>query len=150
MEVLCTVFRTDPSIPQEGEYLEFSVLRGMGGLSKKEKALAEERSAFIDDDNEENECGNPVYIVTSRTFHNNGVVELIVRMEEWVLTTNAVEKSIGSMKKCRLWTNGGISNPLIRSLSTCPRSGIVAFFALTYINPQYIARLQDQPGLFIL
>lgn len=130
--------------------MEFSVLRGMGGLSKKEKALAEERSAFIDDDNEENECGNPVYIVTSRTFHNNGVVELIVRMEEWVLTTNAVEKSIGSMKKCRLWTNGGISNPLIRSLSTCPRSGIVAFFALTYINPQYIARLQDQPGLFIL
>lgn len=72
-----------PAIPQKGEYLQFSVLEGMDGFSLKEKKLAEESSAFIDADNEENECGNPVYVVTSRTFHNNGVVELCVRMEEW-------------------------------------------------------------------
>ena len=72
------------TIPQKGEYLEFSILRGMDGLSPKEKKLAEESSAFIDADNEENECGNPVYVVTSRTFHNNGIVELWVRMEELV------------------------------------------------------------------
>jgi hypothetical protein len=73
-----------PAIPEKGEYLEFSVLDGLEGLSLKEKKLAEDSSEFIDDDNEENECGNPVYVVTNRTFYNNGVVELIVRMEEWV------------------------------------------------------------------
>lgn len=65
-----------PAIPQKGEYLEFSILKGMDGLSFKDKKLAEDSSAFIEGDDEENECGNPVYVVTSRTFHNNGVVEL--------------------------------------------------------------------------
>lgn len=73
-----------PAIPQKGEYLMFSILEGMDGLQLKEKKLAEESSSFIDDDNEENECGNPAYVVTSREFHNNGVVVLCVRMEEWV------------------------------------------------------------------
>lgn len=73
-----------PEIPQKGEILEFSILKGMDGLSIKEKRLAEESSEFLKADNEENEGGNPVYVVTSRIFHNNGVVELWVRMEELV------------------------------------------------------------------
>lgn len=73
------------AIPQKGEYLMFSILEGMDGLALKEKKLAEESSSFIDDDNEENECGNPAYVVTDRQFHNNGVVVLYVRMEEWVV-----------------------------------------------------------------
>lgn len=73
-----------PAIPEKGEYLMFSVVEGLDGISLKEKKLAEDSSAFIDDDNDENECGNPAYVVTDRTFFNNGVVELIVRMEEFV------------------------------------------------------------------
>lgn len=73
------------AIPQKGEYLMFSILEGMDGLELKEKKLAEESTSFIDDDNEENECGNPAYVVIDREFHNNGVVVLYVRMEEWVV-----------------------------------------------------------------
>ena len=73
-----------PAIPQKGEYLEFSILEDMEGLSPKEEKLAEESTAFIDADNEENELGNPVYVVTSREFHNDGGVVLWVRTEELV------------------------------------------------------------------
>ena len=73
------------AIPQKGEYLMFSILDGMEGLKLKEKKLAEESTSFIDDDNEENEGGNPAYIVTEREFHNNGVVVLYVREEYNVL-----------------------------------------------------------------
>ena len=69
------------AIPQKGEYLMFSILEGMDGLTFKEKKLAEESTSFIDDDNEENEGGNHAYIVTEREFHNNGVVVLYVREE---------------------------------------------------------------------
>ena len=73
------------AIPQKGEYLMFSILEGMDGLTFKEKKLAEESTSFIDDDNEENEGGNHAYIVTEREFHNNGVVVLYVREEYNVL-----------------------------------------------------------------
>ena len=36
-----------PGIPQKGEILEFSILKGMDGLSIKEKKLAEESSEFL-------------------------------------------------------------------------------------------------------
>lgn len=73
------------AIPQKGEFLMFSILEGMDGLTFKEKKLAEESTSFIDDDNEENEGGNHAYIVTEREFHNNGVVVLYVREEYNVL-----------------------------------------------------------------
>ena len=67
-----------PAIPQKGEELCFSMLTGLKGLARKEKRIAEESTAFIRDD-EENENGNALYFVTNRTFHNNGVVVLSVR-----------------------------------------------------------------------
>lgn len=36
-----------PEIPQKGEILGFSILKGMNGLSIKEKRLAEESSEFL-------------------------------------------------------------------------------------------------------
>lgn len=72
-----------PCIPQKGEYLVFSVLEGDDGLSRKEQKLAKESTDFLLAD-EESDTGNPTYIVISRTFHNNGVVELCVRGEEMV------------------------------------------------------------------
>ena len=70
-----------PTIPQKGECFLFSYLRGMDGLSPKEKKLAEESTAFLEKD-EENVSGNPMYVVTSRTFHNHGVVVLHIRPED--------------------------------------------------------------------
>lgn len=73
-----------PCIPQKGEYLVFSVLKGTDDISHKVQKLAEDSTDFLIADEEENETGNPAYIVTSRTFHNNGVVELCVRVEDLV------------------------------------------------------------------
>lgn len=66
-----------PAIPQKGEELMFSMLKGMEGLTREEKTVAKESTAFLEND-VSNINGCPEYIVTERIFHNSGIVELLV------------------------------------------------------------------------